>query len=68
METSKMYLGDSVYVEYDGHDVRISTNNGEEDRNTIYLNPDIIINLLEYLKITIASSDLLKTLQKKEIL
>lgn len=50
MGMSRCYLGDSVYVEYDGYDVIICTNNGRGDENTIYLNPDVIKRLLEYLQ------------------
>lgn len=34
---SKAYLGDSVYVEFENSMIKLTTNNGEEDRHTIYL-------------------------------
>lgn len=40
----KVYLGDSVYAEYDGYGIVITTENGYHDdpRNKIYFEPEII--------------------------
>lgn len=35
----KQYLGDSVYVEYDGYGVWLTTENGFGPTNKIYLEP-----------------------------
>ncbi len=41
-ETSKDYLGDSVYVEFDGYGFEVTTNNGMGPSNTIYMEPQVI--------------------------
>lgn len=48
----KIYLGDSVYYEFDGFQVELTTNNGYPDdpRNRIYLDPDVMNNLIEVYK------------------
>ena len=47
----KVYLGDSVYAEWkDGYYLKLTTNNGAEDSNTIYLEPQVLKNLMSYLK------------------
>ena len=42
------YLGDSVYVNFDGYMIRLATNNGSEDTNTIYLEPAVYSALVDY--------------------
>lgn len=46
----KEYLGDSVYVEFDGNNLILTTENGYPDdpRNKIVLEPQVFISLLEY--------------------
>lgn len=40
----KIYLGDSVYAEFDGYGINLTTNNGYPDdpRNKIYLEPSVL--------------------------
>lgn len=58
---TKMYLGDSVYVDYDGYMLQLTTeNNMRGPSNTIYLEPRVYEALLDYvrrLKETTQSSD-----------
>lgn len=44
----KVYLGDSVYAEFDGYGIWLTTNNGHPDdpRNKIYLEP-VVLNSLD---------------------
>ncbi len=44
------YLGDSVYAEFDGYNVVLTTNNGYSDdpRNRIALEPDVIAAFRKY--------------------
>ena len=46
----KEYLGDSVYVETDGHGLTLTTENGELDdpSNLIYLELEVMENLKRY--------------------
>ena len=46
----KTYLGDSVYAEFDGFQIILTTNNGYPDdpRNTIALEPSVFEALLQY--------------------
>jgi len=48
----KIYLGDGVYANFDGYHVVLTTENGIEITNTIYLDPDALSSLLEYIKTT----------------
>lgn len=42
---TKTYLGDSVYAEYDGWQIKLCTENGYGANNIIYLEPEVYINL-----------------------
>ncbi|GAH81432.1 unnamed protein product [marine sediment metagenome] len=37
----KIYIGDSVYADYDGYHIILTTNNGYGDTNTIALEPSV---------------------------
>jgi hypothetical protein len=39
--TKKVYLGDAVYVEYDGYGLVLTTEDGIRATNTIYLEPEV---------------------------
>lgn len=42
---SKRYLGDSVYAEIDQGMIKLTTENGDGPSNTIYLEPEVMIQL-----------------------
>lgn len=46
----KEYLGDSVYVEFNGHMIRLTTENGllGDPSNQIFLEPTVWKNLKEW--------------------
>jgi len=46
----KRYLGDSVYVSFDGYHIWLTTENGYPDdpRNKIALDPEVYSRLVEY--------------------
>ena len=46
---SKHYIGDAVYVEYDGYNVILTTENGVSVTNTILLEPEVWDNLVAWL-------------------
>ena len=48
----KEYIGDSVYVEYDGWMLTLTTNNGYPDdpRNVIHLEPSVYRRLTEFVE------------------
>lgn len=46
----KEYLGDSVYVDHDGYYLILTTENGIQVSNTIYLEPDVWTNLEFYVE------------------
>jgi len=48
---NKVYLGDSVYAEWENGMLLLTTNNGHPDdpRNKIYLEPEVIRALNKYL-------------------
>lgn len=48
----KKYLGDSVYVRFDGERevIELTTNNGVRDSNTIVLDVDVLLDFEEWLR------------------
>ena len=50
MKPEKDYLGDGVYINNDGYALIMTTENGVEATNTIYLEPTVIFALLRYIK------------------
>lgn len=49
---TKIYLGDSVYAEYDGYAFIVTTENGRSDdpSNMIVLEPEVLKALNEFVK------------------
>ncbi len=50
MANNKVYLGDSVYIQFDGYHVVLTTENGlpSDPSNTIALDGEVLNKLLEY--------------------
>ena len=46
----KTYLGDGVYVELESNMIKLTTENGIEVTNTIYLEVSVYLNLLDWEK------------------
>jgi len=46
----KQYLGDAVYVQEEGGDVVLTTEDGISETNTIILEPTVLRSLDEWLK------------------
>jgi len=46
----KEYIGDSVYVDFDGYGFKLTTENGFGPSNTIVLEPEVLKALNEYVK------------------
>ena len=44
----KEYLGDSVYIEYDGFNLTLTTENGYGASNTIVMEPEVFAALLRF--------------------
>lgn len=44
----KQYLGDAVYAEWDGYYIKLTTENGIEATNTIFLEPSVLESFDEY--------------------
>lgn len=44
----KQYLGDAVYVDYDGYDLILTTEDGLSTTNRIVLEPNVYRALLDY--------------------
>lgn len=44
----KQYLGDSVYIDFDGFGLTLTTENGFGPSNTIYLEPEVWVAMKEY--------------------
>jgi hypothetical protein len=48
MKEQKQYLGDSVYADYDGYHIVLTTENGYGPSNTIALEPIVYEALMKY--------------------
>lgn len=46
----KVYLGDSVYAENTGWEIILTTENGYGPSNRIVLEPEVIENLIQFVK------------------
>ena len=46
----KTYLGDGLYVDFDGYQLVLTAENGIIVQNVVYLEPRVYINLTEYVK------------------
>lgn len=46
---SKSYIGDGVYIEFDGFAYTLTTENGVSVTNTIVMEPEVITNLKKYI-------------------
>ena len=44
----KQYIGDGVYVAFDGYAIVLTTENGIDVTNTIVLEPEVFAALLRY--------------------
>jgi hypothetical protein len=47
-DKTRSYLGDGVYVRYDGHALIVTTEDGVHVTNTIILEPHVFHSLVEY--------------------
>lgn len=50
MSSTKSYLGDSVYVAFDGYALELTTENGLGPTNRIYLEPEVWAALEAYVR------------------
>lgn len=50
MDGLKEYLGDSVYVDHNGHKVVLTTEQGGDVTNRIYLSPEVVQALASYIR------------------
>ena len=55
---NKTYLGDGVYVESNNHEIILTTENGIEIVNTIYLDIDVTKKLLDVIRNFINTFDI----------
>jgi len=64
----KAYLGDSVYVDYDGYALILTTENGMGPSNTIYLEPSVYYSLFEYVRALKEAGSVIKKDPRREVL
>jgi hypothetical protein len=48
MNEFKLYLGDSVYADFDGYAITLTTENGHGPSNIIYMEPRVLKALDDY--------------------
>jgi len=49
MMERKLYLGDSVYADFDGYGITLTTNNGLGATNKIYMEPFVLKALNDFI-------------------
>lgn len=52
-QTDKVYLGDGVYVEIENEMLKLTTENGIEVTNTVFLKPEVWAALMHYVRTTL---------------
>ena len=57
MPATKAYLGDAVYVSYDGYALVLTTENGIRETNRIVLEPAVYTALREFVALLKEESD-----------
>jgi len=50
MKSHKAYLGDAVYIDFDGFNLILTTEDGIQATNTIILEPAIYQTLVDYVE------------------
>lgn len=50
MSIQKEYIGDGVYADYAYGQIILTTENGIETTNTIYLEPEVLAALADYMR------------------
>lgn len=50
MNPLKQYFGDSVYADYDGHSLILTTENGDGPNNTILIESAVYLALVKYVE------------------
>lgn len=49
-DTGKVYLGDGVYVQVENGMLKLTTENGIEVTNTVFLEPEVWAALMHYVR------------------
>jgi hypothetical protein len=57
MNVAKDYLGDSVYAEFDGFGIVLTTENGDGPSNRIVLEPEVLTALNRYVARTLSRNE-----------
>lgn len=47
---TRVYLGDGLYASFDGYQIELSASDGARKTNTVYLEPKVLRQFLEYVK------------------
>lgn len=50
LDKNKDYIGDGVYVEYDGYGITLKANSADRPTDTIYLEPSVMTNLQNFVQ------------------
>ncbi len=50
MSKYKYYLGDGAYIDFDGYNYILTAENGIYATDTVYLEPSVLRNFLQYIE------------------
>lgn len=50
LDRDKVYLGDGLYAEYDGWQIKLYASNGVEATDTVYLEPSVLAAFERYVE------------------
>ena len=56
-KVEQTYLGDGAYASFDGYSLWVATHDGYRTTNRVCLEPDILRNLLQYIKTVAGTND-----------
>ena len=56
--TAPMYLGDGLYVEFDGYQFEVYASNGLAKTNRVFMEPSVVTSFFEYVARTRAGREL----------
>lgn len=64
--SNKTYLGDGLYVNFDGYQLMVSAENGVVATDTVYMEPNVLVALLRFAGQHFNTEPLIRALKEGE--